>query len=317
VILEARQFLRAIRGRRSQVAFSRRLGFRSNVCAKWESGARMPTASIALRACRRAGIDVRAALHEFRADIAELLEPLTDRAVAAWLHAQLGEQPIARVARRAKLSRFRVTRFLSGESRPRVPEFLALVQALSGGRLAEFVALLVDIRHIPELAAERDRLDAARRAVFGYPWTAAVLALLDTQVPSARAVDASFVARTLGLDLSMAEQCLGVLAQARVLRKRRQGYELHAPLIVDTRASPADALALRHHWARVSAERVPAPRPHDWFGYSVFAVSRADYAEIRKLYTDFYQRLRALIADSAPSEVAGVMVLHLLEWPCE
>jgi hypothetical protein len=53
----------------------------------------------------------------------------------------------------------------------------------------------------------------------------------------------------------------------------------------------------------------------DWFGYSVFAVSRADYLKMRQLYADFYRRLRGLIADSTPSETVGLLTLHLLEWP--
>jgi transcriptional regulator with XRE-family HTH domain len=47
----ARQFLRAVRGRRSQVAFARRLGYASNVAAEWESGRREPSAADALSAC--------------------------------------------------------------------------------------------------------------------------------------------------------------------------------------------------------------------------------------------------------------------------
>jgi hypothetical protein len=54
----ARQFLRALRGNRSQVAFSRRLRYRSNIAYLWESGRNMPTAAVALAAAARTGIDV-------------------------------------------------------------------------------------------------------------------------------------------------------------------------------------------------------------------------------------------------------------------
>ena len=48
--LAARQLLRALRGKRSQVAFSRRLGYRGNPIADWEAGRRTPTAQEMLRA---------------------------------------------------------------------------------------------------------------------------------------------------------------------------------------------------------------------------------------------------------------------------
>jgi hypothetical protein len=314
VVLEARRFLRAVRGRRSQVAFSRRLGFRSNVCAKWESGSRMPTAATALRACSRAGIDVPAALHAFSADTAILLDPINDENVAAWLRAQLGDQPITRVAARARLSRFRISRFLNGQTRPRLPEFFILLHALTE-RLADFVALLVDVRQIPRLAAEHAKLAASRRAAFAHPWTSAVVALLDTDAFRKRgAVDAEVLAEALGTESSAAQQCLDVLTEAGVLRRRPGRYVLRAPLVTDTRIAPEQALALRRHWAAVSSERLASAGAVDWFGYSVFSVSRADYLKMRQLYADFYQSLRGLIADSQPSETVGLLTLHLVQW---
>ena len=61
----AREFLRNIRGRRSQAAFSRRLGYSTNVAYVWESGRAFPTAAKTLAAARRAGIDLQAALRRF------------------------------------------------------------------------------------------------------------------------------------------------------------------------------------------------------------------------------------------------------------
>ncbi len=46
----ASQFLRAVRGKRSQVAFARRLGYRANPITDWENGRRYPTAAEAMEA---------------------------------------------------------------------------------------------------------------------------------------------------------------------------------------------------------------------------------------------------------------------------
>jgi len=274
----------------------------------------MPTATTVLLAAQRAGVDVQTALRSFNAGTAALLDPINDANVARWLTAQLGEQPMARVASRTGLSRFRISRFLNGQTRPRLPEFFELLQGLTG-RLADFVALFVEIQRIPRLAAEYVKLAASRRAAFVHPWTSAVVALLDTASCRKRgAVDSAFFARALAITPEVAQECLDVLSEAGVLRKRRNGYTLLAPLVTDTRVEPAHALALRRHWATVSSERLAAASPVDWFGYSVFSVSNADYLRIRQLYADFYQRLRGLIADSQPAETVGLLTLHLLQW---
>ena len=72
----ASEFLRALRGKRSQLAFARRLGYRGNPITDWERGARFPTAVEALRAAARANIDVAAAFRRFAPDVPALLEAL-------------------------------------------------------------------------------------------------------------------------------------------------------------------------------------------------------------------------------------------------
>src|SRR5262245_36209131 len=121
----ARQFLRALRGRRSQVAFSRRLGFASNVAAEWEPGRRVPPALTAFRACQVVGIDVLARLRAFRASTGASLRKLDGAGLAAWLRAQQGKQAVAAIAERSGLSRHQVSRFLSGSAAPRLHHFLA------------------------------------------------------------------------------------------------------------------------------------------------------------------------------------------------
>ena len=68
----ALELIRAARGSRSQVAFSRRLGYRSNVAAEWESGRRAPTAKEWVRACTIGGLSVRQAITEFHRRTAHL-----------------------------------------------------------------------------------------------------------------------------------------------------------------------------------------------------------------------------------------------------
>src|SRR5690606_39299074 len=61
----AKQLIRALRGKRSQVALSRRMKCRSNVVYSWESGRRWPTAATFFELAQKTGIDLRAGLSTF------------------------------------------------------------------------------------------------------------------------------------------------------------------------------------------------------------------------------------------------------------
>jgi len=54
------ELLNALRGRRSQSALSKRLGYRSNIVQRWESGHSLPTAATFLQCCGRLRIDTAA-----------------------------------------------------------------------------------------------------------------------------------------------------------------------------------------------------------------------------------------------------------------
>src|SRR5258708_35032141 len=60
----ARELIRSLRRGRSQTAFSRRLGYSTNVVHTWEAGRRHPVASNFLHAAARSGVDVAAVLAE-------------------------------------------------------------------------------------------------------------------------------------------------------------------------------------------------------------------------------------------------------------
>src|SRR4029078_7232565 len=100
----SRELLPAPRGDRSQTAWSRRLGYKSNVAYAWESGRRWPTAAELFRVVRRNGTDPRDAVRRF---YAHAVPPWLDKAdlttqegVATLLTEARGTMKIADIARR-------------------------------------------------------------------------------------------------------------------------------------------------------------------------------------------------------------------------
>src|SRR5690348_9887092 len=108
----ASELLRALRARRSQTAFSRRLGYAANVAYAWESGRRFPAA----RALFRAGIQNRIAPETLRSFAPGM--PAAARGArsswgaadtAAFLRALAGDAALVHVARAVGVDRATAT----------------------------------------------------------------------------------------------------------------------------------------------------------------------------------------------------------------
>jgi transcriptional regulator with XRE-family HTH domain len=310
----ARQLVRAIRAHRSQEAFSRRLGYTSNPVADWEAGRRFPTAAETLRACRLAGIDVGTAVARFTPEEAALLADGEDDQVAAWLSALRGNLAIKELAERVGQSRYAVARWLSGETRPRLPEFLALVDGLTN-RLSDLVAELVPIEAVPALLERHQQRHASRRIVFEEPWVAMVMVVLETSAYQALGAHRDgWIAEHLGIPLETEQRCLGRLVAGGLIALQDGLYRTRDQLTIDARADPEGTKRLKAHWASIGAERaIAGPREGDLVSYHVAAVSVQDVERIREAHVRYFMEVRSILANSPP-EVAVLVNIQLLTW---
>jgi len=302
--LAACQFLRAIRGERSQVAFARRLGYRGNPITDWEHGRRFPTAVEALRASARTGIDVGAALSRFEPAV-----PFSAERLPEWLDALRGTRPTSALASTMGRSRFAVGRWLKGEAAPRLPDFLRLVEAITG-RVAELVAELGLIERVPALVERYRMALAARDVAVEEPWSEAILRVIE--VRERGRLSAKQIALELGLDTATVRRALDRLILAGIVKKQR-GYRVVGELNVDTRSQPDAQLRIRAHWSRVLAERTPTLRPSETFGYNVMSLSAHDLGAVREILRRTYREIRSLVAASEPRDTVALVGLGLLE----
>jgi transcriptional regulator with XRE-family HTH domain len=306
----ARAFLVELRGRRSQVQWSRRLGYKSNVAYAWESGRRWPTAAEALRAAARSGVDVEQALTRFYAARPPVTgDPTTPEAVAALLDDLRGTATVAELARRADVSRYQLGRWLSGQTQPRLPDFLRVLEAASL-RLLDFLACFVDPERLPGLAAPWRRLVARRRGASAIPWTQAVLRALELDAYRALpAHEAGWLAARLGIPAEEEDRALRFLVETEQVAFDGAHYAPRARM-VDTRLDPEVGRALKTHWTEVAADRLRAGAPGQ-FSYNVVAVSHADLERIRELHLGYFRAMRAIVAESTPAEVVAVVNVQL------
>jgi transcriptional regulator with XRE-family HTH domain len=301
--------LRAVRCKRSQVAFARRLGYRGNPIADWEASRRAPTAAEALRACELSGIDVVAAFARFHR--VPLSRQGKEFAVGAWLSELRGSLVTTELAARAGCSRQRVARWLAATTEPRLPDFLRLVDAITG-RLCDLVAELVPISSVPSLKADYDQRVAARHLAHEEPWTEAILRVMETEAYKREEQHRDgAIAKVLGIDPTTERRCLDKLENAGVLRRRGNKFEPLRSLTVDTRAIPR----LKAHWCRVAEARLGEPRADDVFCYNVLSASQADVERIRQLLLATFREIRSIVEHTERDEAVALINLQLIEWP--
>ncbi len=310
----AREFLVVLRGKRSQVAWSRRLGYRSNVAYSWESGRRWPTAAETFRAIRRSGIDLEGGLVRFYGDRPpwmDELDPASPEAMARLIDDLRGQTSITDLARTAEISRYSVSRWLSASTQPRLPDFLRIVQAASL-RMVDLLAAFADPKELPTVAPIWARLEGRRRGAALFPWTQAVLRALELE--GYLALDkhsTDWIAGRLGIPTENAETCLTFLEETGQITWTGSHWR-QEQLAVDTRRYPEVNRQLKGHWTTVAAQRIEAGAPGQ-FSYNVFSVSRADFERIRELHLAYFHGLRAIVADSTGSELVAVANVQLFE----
>jgi transcriptional regulator with XRE-family HTH domain len=294
--LASRELVRGLRGGRSQAAAQRRLKRSSNVLHAWETGARYPRATDLLQLLQLAGRSPQAALSRLAA-----CRGATPRAlVTSWLNALVRDRSQAELARQLGVNRNTVARWLAGETEPRLPQLLALVEVTTQ-RALDFLAALVEPARLPSVAAAQADLQQQRRLAYSQPWAHAVLRALELDDYRALAEhDPAVVARSVGISVAESEACLAALLRAKQIRLRGGRYRVVRVLAVDTREDPDGNLALKRHWFAVASERLErAGIPADGLAsYNLFAIAEADLERVRQAHLDYYERVRAIVAES-------------------
>jgi DNA-binding phage protein len=307
------ELIRALRGKRSQMALSRRLGYKTNILYIWEAQKGAPTGAGFLRLAQRCGVDVQQALvHFYRTPPPWLAEhdPTSPAGVAALLDDLRGATTLVETARKLRVSRFALARWLKAEAEPRLPDFLELIE-VSSLRLLDFVALLTDPLQVPALAERWSELQQARRAAYERPWSHAVLRAIELeQYQALPEHEPGWLARTLGLAREEEDACIELLLKTGQIEQSEGKWRVRQVLSIDTRRDPEAARKLKSWWARVGHDRFVENSP-GVFSYNLFGVSNADLKRIEALQRAHFRELRTIIAQSQPVENVAVVNLQL------
>lgn len=302
-VLLSAEWLRAVRGRRSQRAASRRLGYGSNIFSRWETGRCSPRASDAFAASRAFGTDVDDAVRRFlglpSTDPVELPSVTTKEGVHQLLLRLKGEASFVELAARTNFDRFVLSRWFRGHTEPRLPQLLELVDGTTH-RLLDFVAVFCDPATLPSVRDPWRTHVALRDAAFDAPWSHAVLRVLELEEYRRLGRHrAGWVAARLGITPKEEERCLSLLERSRQIEKREGRWVVTKQGTVDTGQDPKRARELRRFWQEQALRRFDEGA-RGTFGYNLFTISDADFEALKGLYVQYFEAMRALVAASTP-----------------
>lgn len=302
--------MRALRGRRSQRALSKRLRYESNVVYLWESGRRFPSPASFFWLCHRTGIDIHAVLGSILPEKRDQLEedPWTVGGAAAWLKTLKGNRTAAELARQLGVSRHSMARWFRGETEPRLPDLLQLIEICTT-RLLDFVALLTDPAGLPSVADRWQRVQAARTLVREAPWAPAVMVALQLDdYKRLRAHRKGWLAQRIRIPVDEEVRCMELMAAAGQIVLRDAKWEIVPMHAVDTRL-PRRKQDLKRWWGSVALDRIDTDKEsiHSW---NLFTVSREEQAQIKELQRQYYRAVREIAANSTKAERVMVLSLH-------
>lgn len=310
----SQEFLRALRGRRSQTAFSRRLGYSTNVAYGWESGRRAPNTSEVLRAAARIRIDVAGAFHHFfhprpPPELTEL-DPTSPEFVAAVLRAMRGTNSMQSIADRVGLSRPSLSRIFAGKSEVRLPTFFRLVDTMTR-RLLDLLSDFIDVEQLPAASEEWQRIEALRRLAFENPLSEAVPRFLELdEYAAAPCHTPGWIAKQMGITQEDEERTLSDLETAGIIRWDGAHWRLEKQRSIDTTRNPETGRRLLEYWTERSRTRI-ASAGDGRFSYLVFGCDEPTLTAINDLRLRFYREMRALVASAPSATRVMVATVHL------
>jgi hypothetical protein len=89
-------------------------------------------------------------------------------------------------------------------------------------------------------------------------------------------------------------------------------YRVEQVLSVNTGRDSARARELKAHWTEEALRRLVGGSP-GLFGYSLFAVGRAELLKMRELQLEYVRAMKALVQSSGRNDCVGLYCVQLLD----
>jgi hypothetical protein len=306
-VVIAQQVVRLCRGRRSQMALSRRLGFAANQLYRWESGLRGIVWKDFVRMCHQCSKPVAESL---RYSLGFAQSPGDAKALVSFL---LGNISTTDASVHLGISRQIIGRWRRGETEPELKDILLLMERIQG-RLMEFILGLLPGAQIEEMADELKRVEREKDLRQKFPMSTLVCALINSELyrryPSHKK---GVVAEWFGISLVDEIRLLDLLVEVGALQMRDGRFETLPQGLELSSNDPRASLRMRHYWSRFAPamlSKLNEPPQASLFGWTVLSVSDSAFDQIRDRMREAYSQIVA-IANSDVGTKTSVKIVNL------
>ena len=278
----SQELVKSLRGKRTQGALSRRLGFKTNVVYRWESGQRKFKVSdlIALLSIRQP--DAVERLWQYAGfETTPPGDTMDGFDYARWLGVLKGDRTVEEVALGVDLKPAVLRRIFRGDSDPPVDRLLMLVQAMTG-RIIDFIELMTDPCNLKSIRAVWRSVEAQRKTASQHLNAQSIVACLEIDAYRALPEHSNpWLAQTLGLPVDEVAQTIETLHEGGAIFIRHGKYSVARNRYVSTRPDVDVARRLGRHWADRSLQ---LDDRHCARGHLVFSCSEAALSHIFEVY---------------------------------
>lgn len=319
--------LRHLRGRQSQAAFSRSLGFAFNKVSRWENGTLRLTWQDMALVCRHREIS----LYEILGHLLSATEPLPDD-LGLLLRRILGHVDTRSLQTRTKYSRFKFERWMRGESEPEFKDVMVLIAEFTGyhwdvvveiyaatsgrGLHAEAEALCPELRKVHDILKRRE-------VVALYPESVMIDMYFEvSEYQKLARHEDGFVAKRIGISLARERSLLKAMVGANMLTKKDGKFrsaQLDDNVRTKTRKFDQHADIITY-WLQQGARVLDEQRKLGFrpdvsvMSYRCFMVSEKTYQAIQDRVQKFYLEIGSMIrTDPEPPTLPRVMALQVFD----
>ncbi len=227
----------------------------------------------------------------------------------------LGGKKVTELSLHLKISRYILSRWLSGKTCPSLKDVLFVIDKMTPV-LVELIGQLVPIEEIPALKAQHSLKLLEKELNYKYPYLGAVLRSLELKDYKSlgRHTD-GHISRTVGISLAEEQQVLQDLLKMKIIKKE---FGLFTPNSnhIDTRGDFQGLMNIRKYWLQRSlhfASQLSAPPEYSKLGYNVMSVSRKASQAIQEKYFQFFQDVRSIVElDQDTPEDVQILNIQLL-----
>jgi hypothetical protein len=281
-----RKLLRAIRGPKSQVQLSRRLGFDFNQIYRWEAGLTRIHWQEFIQLCGICKVDLKKPLKE-----AVSFHGSLEKSVDLVRHL-IGTQKITLLAKSIKISRFTLADWTKGKSDPTLDGILQLLA--SRDLLQNFLEAISGADGQSPLETPVLSKKAARTYFYENPLATAVAMCLDlSDYRKLKKHDPDFICQQIGISATEEKRIISQMEELRIIVKVDGRFQ-RCEQGFNSRGEFEGERDLRRFWVERGLQVDQArhePNDKNYFGFLIFPVDKKRRAQAMEAYVQFANAL--------------------------